>query len=921
MELLEDAEGILWIGSRGGLLRFDPGRERFEKVGLGPGSDGRDLEITALAEDENRRLWVAQGAKLYVAEEDGNVFRRVVEVGSRGHRLTEVILEIEISPSGDVWLLVGDPAYQTTMVARLTAGGTLERFPLSNEKSFGRVFHFDSRGGLWLSAVRGSTNIPGAHPLPGGIPPSVGVHVMAEGADGTVWLGTMGDGLYRLSPDDPAALMHDRLGSGWQDNYILDLLVDRAGSVWVSTLAGVWRHDPGARPFRHLGTDVEAGKGLDVQTISSVLEGKEGKVWIGTFGGGIYRWQPETGEITSFRHDAGNPGSLCDDTIWAMHLDDSGTLWVGGSSSLCRLNPETGVFEPVALPRAWDRPPEVRALGRGGEGVVLVGFSVLGLWALDARTGDWSLLAAVDGQLSSLQVVSDAEAWIGFHTGLLVRVDPVSGRSERFELRGDGDVQFSDLMIYDIHRDGDGRLWLATDGGLGRFDPRSRRFQFPIAAGTLPGSVCFSLEPDAAGRLWVGTNSGLASIDRDPTGAQQVRVFDLKDGLGNIEFNRNAAFRSGTGEMFFGGMTGLTVFRPEDVRTNLVPPPVVLTRVSVLGKGGEREFVPRGMRRLTLEPTDQALAFEFAALNFIAPEKNRYAYRLDGLDADWVESEGRRFARYAGLAPGEYVFRVRGSNNHGVWSDKEATLGITVQPAFWQTIWFRGAGILIILGILYLLHRARVGRLLELEKVRLRIASDLHDELSGELSSIALSSAIARRQGYLQEPERRRLAEIESTSRQVVGGLRDLVWTINPEHDSLEAMVRRMRSTAAQFLEELDWSFEESWTTAEGGVAMTVRRDLHLVFKEALTNVVRHARATRVAIRLDRVGDRLRLEVEDDGVGFDPAAARSGTGLASMRRRAERLGAKLDIRAAPDRGTRLRLDLPVGRIRRGGETS
>ncbi|NND44350.1 MAG: hypothetical protein HKN58_03430 [Xanthomonadales bacterium] len=920
VRLVEDDAGVLWIGTRSGLLRFDPRDEILEPVTLGDQAEDRELEVTAMLKAPGGEVWIAQGPRLFRAEGGQSDFHQVLDITSPEQAGALAILALTTDPSEHLWFLVGDAAARTTLVARLDAEGSLQRYPLGEWASLGIGFGFDRSGELWLSAGRHPTNIPGARRLPGEISPTMGLNAMVEDDAGTIWLGTTGAGIFRVPPGGGNQAQQLMLGEGWQENYVLDFLIDRAGSVWVSTLAGVARHDPGSRPFRHLGVD-DSGGGLSVGAVSSLVQDSDGAVWVGTYGGGLGRWDPATGTVETIRHQAGHPGSLCDDTIWDLHLDQSGALWVAGASAMCRRDPATGTFAPIAPPRNWDRQTDVRVMRGFGPDTVLVGFSILGFWMLDVNTRQWRQLLEVEGQITSLEVMPPDHAWLGFHTGFLVRVAPESGAVTRFDLASPDGRHFKNLNIYDIHHDESGQLWLATDGGLGRFDPVSGAFEYPVLPEELPGTVTFSLERDDAGRLWIGTNHGLARFDPRAPAEERVRLFDLSDGLGNIEFNRRAVFRSASGDMYLGGMTGVTAFHPDAVRLNTNQPSVALTRISVLGKGGERELVPRNVGALTLQSGDQAVAFEFAALSFVATHKNEYAYRLEGLDSDWVMAGQRRYARYAGLAPGEYRFRARGSNNHGVWSEAEVQLPVTVLPAYWQTAWFRGAVVIALLGLLWFAHRYRVRRLLELEKMRLRIASDLHDELSGELSSIALSSAIARRKGYLEESERHRLEEIESTSRHVIGGLRDLVWTINPEHDSIPATVRRMRETASQLLESLEWTFDEDWTQAREVMAMTVRRDLYLVFKEALTNIVRHARATRVSIRLATMDDRLRLEVEDDGAGFDVSASGDGTGLASVRRRARRLGATLDVSSGPGKGTRIRMDLPLSHVRRDGESS
>jgi signal transduction histidine kinase len=424
----------------------------------------------------------------------------------------------------------------------------------------------------------------------------------------------------------------------------------------------------------------------------------------------------------------------------------------------------------------------------------------------------------------------------------------------------------------------------------------------------LPGSAAYSVAEDGRGRLWIGTNRGLARFT-PPDGP--FRAYDLADGIGTVEFNRHAHFRDADGTLYFGGVDGLTVFHPEAIRNNPYVPPVVLTRVETAGRAGTAAYTPAGLDGLTLTHRQTAVTFEFAALNFTDPDKNRYAYRLEGFDARWVQAGTQRVARYTSLPPGRYTFRVRGANNDGVWNTRGAALAVTVLPPFWQTWPFRALLAAAALALLTAAYRARVRRLLELERLRLRIAGDLHDDLSSDLSGIALVADLLRRREGMPEADRLQLAEVRDTALRKVDALRDIVWTINPEHDTLEATVRRMRQVAATLLAGLEVTFEVDVPDAGQAVAMTFRRDVLLIFKEALHNVARHAGAAHVAIRLRQRDGRLDLSVEDDGRGFDPQAAADGHGLRNMRVRAERAGATLDVRSRPGGGTRIGVGLRV----------
>jgi signal transduction histidine kinase len=278
------------------------------------------------------------------------------------------------------------------------------------------------------------------------------------------------------------------------------------------------------------------------------------------------------------------------------------------------------------------------------------------------------------------------------------------------------------------------------------------------------------------------------------------------------------------------------------------------------------------------------------------------------LDRAWVDAGMVRSASYTGLTPGDYVFRVRGANNDGVWNEEGAVFRITVRPPFWQRLWFRLlVGILLLAGLAYAYH-LRVQSLLKVERMRLRIASDLHDEIGSSLASIAVLADLVRKRAPLPTEEADRLQDISHAARTTSDALRDIVWFVNPEHDSTVNIIDRLRGIPATLLAGIPYTVSVEDHTPSDHLPMVFRRDLVLIYKEILSNIVRHADAQRVEIHFGIRHGRFHLEVRDDGKGFDLHAPSAGNGLLTMRRRADGLGATLDIRSTPAGGTVVALE-------------
>jgi ligand-binding sensor domain-containing protein/signal transduction histidine kinase len=934
--LYEDRAGRLWVGTEQGVDRLDGRTGRFRRYAV-PAARAGPRGVLALAEDAAGVLWAAGPAGLL--RYDASADRFVPAAGWPPH---EGAFDLRLDPRGRLWVLGAAPDRATGHLHRLDdAGRPAERLAVG--AAWGHIdrFDFDRQGRPWLNE-RGPGVRDGGHLRPGHPERPASAFVVEREADGTLWVGTGdGGGLCRVDGEELACGLLDPDNRTWLHNYVRSVYRDRAGALWVGTYGGVYRHDPHRKPFALLRHDPNDAGSLSANAVSAVARTRDGTLWVATFGGGLNRRDPfdtlragssagsrQAGRFHHYRHQPGDAQSLPDDVVWHLLADGRGRLWAATARGLARYDPAADAFRryPLRVPgSAADA--TTTFLAEDPAGGLWVG-TFEGLFHLDPTgehtrhypaTGDHTGLGSP--AVTALLVEDHRTLWVAGAQGHLSRLDVPTGRFTHYVPRDDRGAPMESETAYDLHRTADGALWLATGAGLHRFDPATGAFRHYGVREGLPGAVVYSIAEGARGALWLGTNRGLTRFD-PPAGATLAgsgpapatgafRPYDLADGTGTMEFNRHATFRDADGTLYFGGVDGLTVFHPDAIRDNPYVPPVVFTRVETARREGIAARDPAGLDALTLTHRDDAVTFEFAALNFTDPHKNRYAYRLEGFDPGWVDAGTQRAARYTNLPPGRYTFRVRGSNNDGVWNLEGAALAVTVRPPFWQTSPFRLLVAAVALGLLYAAYRVRVRRLLEVERLRLRIASDLHDDLATDLSGIALVSDVLLRRPTLAGDDRHQLAEVRDTALGMVEGLRDIVWTINPEHDTLDAMVRRMRQVAARLLAGQPYTFEAAVPAGDRAVAMTLRRDVLLIYKEALHNAARHAGAARVAIRLEQRDGRLDLTIADDGRGFDPAAAGDGHGLRSMRARAAALGADLEVTSRPGAGTRLRLGLRV----------
>lgn len=899
--LLEDRLGRLWVGTAAGLYHLGPDRGALESFPL-PVEPQR---IRRLAEGADGGLWVATPTAVVHVGPDARATVLLAEDGP------EVVLDLIAGRDGSAWVLRGRTRAEPPDEVRGREPATLVH--LGPEGIRGTIELDGSPealagaagGGLWLDPlappVRGTES---AVDLTGSFSPPP--TALLQDSRQRLWIGTLG-GLYVREPGGaPCRVGAAEAAPHRLYDEVTTLFEDRAGAIWIGTYGGLLRHDPMRKPFRHLPATEPGGVlaafvdgGTEGEPVSAVAVEDSGALWAGTFNNGLLLLDSETG-MTTERFLVGD--GPCNAWIWDLEWGAPGELWVATHSALCRLEAASGAVRGVV-------PSSVRDVD-GGPGGRMWTASPAGLAVVDPATGRIRTLAGEDegvGVLDTVHVDADGTAWGGAGLesgGTLVRHRP-----------GEAPLVLPAFVpegIWDVHRSRAGRLWLATGAGLRWIDEAGGDLRLRSPAGA-PAAVLYSLQEDGAGRLWAGTSRGLLRFD--PKGEVRTRLFDLDDGSGSLEFNRHAV-ASADGQLYFGGMRGVTRFDPAAIVDNTLVPPVAFTSVRLLGEEGERHRDPLTTGSVELAPSDTTLEVEFVSLDFTQPKKNRYRYRMEGYDEDWVEAGTRGFARYTGLPPGRYELRVLGSNADGAWNEVGAVLPVIVRPAYWQTGWFRGLLALAVAGALIAWHRHRVARLLEMERLRVRIASDLHDDLSSDLSGVALAADSVAAQPELSTESRRRLRQVRERALHLVGGVREIVWAIDPEHDTMEATVRRMRRAAAELLEGSEWSFEVDPAARRGGIAMARRRDLLLVLKEALHNVARHAAAERVTVRLGAAGRWLTLVVTDDGAGFDPEHEPPGYGLKSIRRRAAAMGGEVRVSSAPGRGTRLTLRLP--RTRDGG---
>jgi two-component sensor histidine kinase/streptogramin lyase len=540
---------------------------------------------------------------------------------------------------------------------------------------------------------------------------NTGVYSIYEDESGVFWVGT-GDGLNKFDRNKEVFTLYKkdcRDSGSLSDNFILSIFGDTSGVMWIGTRSGLNKLNPKIKKFNLFRHNPSSANSLSHNYVWSIIEDRYGTLWIGT-DDGINKYDRGKNLFTCYKNEPGNPGSLSHNCVYSINEDHSGNIWIGTANGLDKFNREGEFFTHYKRNTGSSTSLSSNVIMRiftDKTGLLWVGTYRGGLNKFDPNKGIFTHYKndpRNSGTISSNTITSIYEdlsgvLWIGTNGGLnkfdreqeiftSYKNDPRNSRS------------LDNNKIESIYEDRSGVMWLGTYGGLSRFDREKEVFTYYTGKYGLPQVIYGILEDDHS-NLWLSSNKGIFKFN---PAAGTVKSYAVSDGLQDYHFNSGAYFKSNTGEMFLGGANGFNAFYPDDIKDNPFIPPVVITSFKVFYRDYKLEKNILQTRAIWLSYND-TFSFEFAALCFSDPGKNKYAYKLTGASSDWIDLGNKREITFSNLSPGEYTLKVKGSNADGVWNEKGKELTITIIPPFWETWWFRIPGFL--LFVLYIFLKIR----------------------------------------------------------------------------------------------------------------------------------------------------------------------------------------------------------------------
>lgn len=953
--VVQTQEGYLWLGTYDGLARFDGASFTVFESDQKNTPEMGSSRVVSLFEDDNGILWIGHETGEVTCYRAGHF----EAVSSKGDNENRKILGISADESGRIWMFkddgrlvgldgevisapnAGTPASVTALVRNhrgqlwILNGGEvfkLEKDQLvpiapDGESVGGYVSGIcaSDDGGLWIVSD-GRVRKWDGHELTddlGASPWNQGsITTAIETRSGCLAVGTLDQGLYLIFPH--RGVIHFDRKNGFPHDWVRSLSEDREGTLWAGTGSG------GLVALRagNVAT-VNAPDQWQGRVVLSVSAAHDGALWIGTEGAGLYRLFE--GEWSHF----GENNGLSNQFVWSVSEDLQGRIWVGTWGGGLFLQQGDHFAPPAGLENLT---VPTTALLHAKDGVTWVG---TGEGILRYATNGISWFGRQKGlNLPDVRAVVEdgsGDLWFGMLAGGLGRLH---GNEVRQFRKRDG---LSSDYVQCLHLDSDGAMWIGTyGGGLNRF--KHGQFSSINTSQGLPNNFICDIEQDDSGNFWLSSHGGIFRIQKgelnrcldDQTKSVRCLSYGKGDGMPTLECSgglQPAGCKTKDGRLWFPTSKGLAVVDPNGAKANQLPPPVVIEKMLVDGRAVAK--APDDSAPLRIPPGRQRFEFRYTALTFVAPEKVRFQYHLEGLETEWMDGGSKRAVNYGYIPPGHYTFRVVACNSDGVWNLAGAALEFTVQPYFWQTWWFRVptalAAAALLAGSVLFVTRRRMHRKLErverqraIERERSRIAQDIHDNLGASLTRISLLSQSVF--GELDNPQHAaiQLERIYSTTRELTRAMDEIVWAVNPQHDTLDSLVSYVGKFAQDFLGPLHirCRLDVPEQLPAWPVTAEVRHNLFLAFKEALNNVLKHAAASELCVSLKTDPDAFTLVIRDNGVGFCPEAPAQhgasapsrivhGHGLANMRLRLEKVGGHCEIQSAPGRGTEVKFVVAV----------
>jgi len=921
MSLFEDSNRHLWVGTwGGGLSKYDPYSESFINYNF---PQKYDDYVQCIFEDQNNNLWIGSldGGLNKINREKGEIIN-YSSLSAKHHFFPSnnvtYITQFDSMLFVCTWdnglfllntknnyykqFMFSDSNYQTennNLIWDMVKVSE-DKFLLASNNG---IVEFSPNAGIIARRLKGNM-----------------IRKFLKDKRERIWIGTYDYHGIFLHTDFEKNKNYYNLTYTDYDPYTLTcnrirwLYEDRFQNIWIGTEDGLNKLPKSKDFFQYryfpLGTSSLGGR-----IVSSIIEGKDKKLWVSFGGGGFNRIDLTNKESEHFINDPLDDNSLSANDVITLFEDNNGSLWIGTSNGgLNKFNPKKNQFtrylhnykKKSSIKSNW-----VQQIIELGNDTLLIGTNE-SLEIFDQNTGEFQSFTSVfyDSEnilpktisVNALFKDSKDNIWIGTWLNGLFQYNIKEKKAYHFLPEKGNSYSLSSNKVTSICEDSKNKIWVGThSGGLNKLDTKEMKFTHYNTQNGMPNDVIFGVLEDDNGYLWVSTMNGLVRLK---LATDQIRIYDKSDGLINNQFNWHAYHKNNEGILYFGGINGFVSFNPRDIQVDSLTQPVTFLSFKVNNSEIKNSKSLISNNVIELDYYQNFFSVEFTVLDFKPPIKHNYLYKLSGLDNNWIKAGVLNAASYTDIKPGEYEFLVKASNPDGFWS-KASSLKIIINAAWWMTWWFNTLSILFVGVIGIFVYKFRVRQLLEIERIKLNISRDLHDEIGSNLSSISVESQMLMHSVDLNNDEKSQLEHIKKVSIQTMEAMRDIVWFINPQNEWGQDFLLKLKETASNLLIGIKWEFIDQEELNLSSLNLETKRNIFLIYKEILINVTKHSKADRCKIKISSYLNNLIFEIHDNGIGFDKNNLKRKNGLINIQKRTEKINGTFTIDSVVGNGTTL----------------
>ncbi|MBN1637838.1 MAG: hypothetical protein JW866_02650 [Ignavibacteriales bacterium] len=969
--LFEDKEGYIWVGTAKGILnKFERETGNFKKYFLYPKTDfeyedkfqknfpivfsrNNPNTITTLAEDKYGLLWVGTWQNgVYMVNKKTGFIEHFYSIKSDSTSLSSNnISNIFIDSNGEIWIatigsgvnrVVFDivPNWSNQPLIKYKIHFDQYKFDKNSMNSISENYvitiYEDKFKSMWFGTYSSGLNKLSFSEKylkpkqakfkkyfyePSNSNSISDNSIMAIDEDEEfLWIGTFGGGLNRFDFKTEKFTRFKKIenDNSISSNEIISLLVDKANSIWVGTHLGegIDILQKTNKKFNLLNNKNSCIKDNIIWAINSV---NDEDIWIGTFRGGLTKYNIKNGDCISFTYNPNDNYSLNDNHIRSVAFAQNKDIWIGTyNNGLNKYSHRTNKFYHFTnnpLEKHSISNNQIQNIYIDNNSVVWVGTFGGGLnyFHTDSTYDKHNSIkfknyqhnpndsnSLSDNRVYKIYEDKEGILWIGTFGGGLNKFNRITRKFKRYQHDVSSSLTISDDRILSIHEDESNNLWIGTfGGGLNKFDKKSEIFTHIIVDKEFASQSIYGILEDNNKNLWLSTDNGIYMYN-EFTG--QLRNYDLTDGLQSLEFSGGAYYKNKIGELYFGGINGLNYFYPDSLKTNSYIPPIEITEINIFDVPIKEE-----VNSIRLNYDENYFSFKFSALDYINPNENNYAYILEPFEKKWNYTNSlNRIASYSNIPSGKYKFKVKNSNNDGIWNEQCASVDIIILPPFWKTWWFITLGIIFLITTTLYIFYIRYNQIKQIKSIKSKLSADLHDNIGAGLTEISIWSEISAMEILkFSENTAQQVKNISEKARHLTDEMSDIVWVINPERDSLYELLVRLKTSYSELFAHLGISIIIRNLEAIKNIKlkMDFKQNLYLILREALNNSIKHSSCSKIEIDINLIRRILKVKITDNGIGIESKNNLFGHGLKNMQMRAKAIGGRLNYFSNKNKGT------------------